>query len=227
MNHRNTPDPRNLHVVHAKPAGNSCTPRTGKTAKPLNLLDVSYVGTLLFFGLSLVHISFALVGLICAATPFILHAIHQDKRWCKTLCPRASLFTKLLGKVSLGLKAPGWLLGKGGRTAFLIWFIVNFAVAMMSTVMVSIGRIAPMDHARFLLFFPFPFELPQLLDLTVPAAVLHFGYRIFSLMFTSTSIGLLLGFLFRPRAWCAVCPIQTLTPMPKKKAASKSDRSAA
>lgn len=185
--------------------------------RSVHLLDVSFIGTLLFFGLSLLHISFALVGLVCAATPFILHAMHQDKRWCRKVCPRASLFTRVLSKLSLGLRAPGWLFGQGGRTAFLIWFFVNFGVALMSTFGVAVGRIGPLAHARFLMAFPF--ALPQMLDLAVPDPILHFSYRLFSLMFTSTTIGLLLGLLFKPRSWCAVCPISTLTPIPRKKVA--------
>lgn len=181
--------------------------------KPVNYMNISFIGTILFFGLSLVHISFALIGLVCAVTPFVLHAIHQDKRWCKTVCPRASLFTKVLSPISLGLKAPRWLFGKGARRAFLIWFIVNFTIAVMSTIMVSIGRIEPMAHIRFLLAFRMPFDLPQLIDPAVGPAIVHFGYRIFSLMFTSTTIGLVLGLLFRPRSWCSVCPIATLTPI--------------
>ena len=179
-------------------------------------MDVAFLGTLLFYLLSLLHISLALIGLICAVTPFLLHALHRDKRWCRSLCPRASLFTTALSRISIGLRAPGWLLGKVGRVAILIWFFANFTVALMSTIMVAAGRVEPMAHVRFLLAFRFPFELPQLLTFSAPDFVVHFGYRLFSLMSTSTMLGLGLGVLFRPRSWCAICPIATLTPLPKR-----------
>ena len=75
----------------------------------------------------------------------------------------------------------------------------------------ALDRIPPMDYVRFLMAFPIPIELPQLLQINLPDALIHLSYRIFSVMFTSTVIGLTMGFLFRPRSWCGICPVQTLT----------------
>jgi polyferredoxin len=86
----------------------------------------------------------------------------------------------------------------------------------MSTIMVSIGRIAPIEQIRFLIVFGLPINLPQFISTSAPDWLIHFGYRMYSVMFTSTTIGLILGFIYSPRAWCAFCPIRSLTTQKKK-----------
>jgi hypothetical protein len=55
-----------------------------------------------------------------------------------------------------------------------------------------------------------PFELPQLLHFTVSPVVLHLSYRLYSIMFSSTLVGLTLAILYMPRTWCSICPVQTM-----------------
>ena len=176
-----------------------------------NIYNWLFLATLLFFGLSFVHISFGLLGLICAITPFLLAYKTNSKLWCKSYCPRASLFTKLFASISLNKKAPSWLYSKQTKRFVLNFFCINLVMISMSTTMVALDRIPPMDYVRFLMAFPIPIELPQLLQINLPDALIHLSYRIFSVMFTSTVIGLTMGFLFRPRSWCGICPVQTLT----------------
>lgn len=183
----------------------------GGVLKQIKWMDWLFLGTLLFFILGMVHISLALLGFICMVTPFVMALKTRKRLWCSGYCPRAALFTKLLSKVSLGLKPPKWLFTANTKQLVIGFFCINLGFVVMSTVMVALDRVAPMAFIRFLIFFQVPLELPQLLDLNVPDFITHLGYRIYSIMFTSTVIGLLLGFLYKPRTWCAVCPIQTLT----------------
>ena len=73
------------------------------------------------------------------------------------------------------------------------------------------GKIAPIDRVRFLVIFTIPIEIPQLLPIDLPNAIIHLGFRAYSMMFTSTVVGLVLGVLYTPRSWCGICPINTLT----------------
>lgn len=167
--------------------------------------------TLLFFALGMIHISLSLVGLLCFTLPFYQYHKYKDKVWCKYYCPRAGMFTVLLSKISLQKPMPKWLKSPRFKKGVVIYFGVNIFFATMSTIMSSIGKMPPVDFVRFLIVFPAPFTLPQLLDWSVPVGLLHFSYRIYSMMFTSATVGLVLGMIYAPRTWCAICPIQTLT----------------
>jgi hypothetical protein len=180
-------------------------------AKKVSAMDALWVITILFFSLGFVHIGFSLLGLFCMGIPFALYLKSGEKLWCKKYCPRASLFLRILRKISLKKPLPKGFTKQKVRTGVLIYFGVNVFFATMSTIMVRLGRIPPIDYVRFLIVFPIPVALPQLLQLTISPWLLHLSYRIYSMMLTSTTIGLIIGFLYVPRAWCVICPIQTLT----------------
>ncbi|MDF1617180.1 hypothetical protein [Petrocella sp. FN5] len=131
--------------------------------------------------------------------------------WCKYYCPRAGLFKVIFGKIGLKKKIPNWIKNGKGKQMVLYYFGINLFFAAMSTIMVGLGRIDPIDHVRFLILFEIPFSLPQLLRYAAPSAIIHLGYRIYSMMLTSTIIGSVLAYLYLPRTWCMICPIQTLT----------------
>lgn len=174
-------------------------------------MDYLWVITVLFFALGFVNIGLSLVGLICMILPFVLYWKSGEKLWCKRFCPRASLFLRILSRVSLKRPLPKGFTKQKVKKGVLIYFGFNLFFATMSTIMVSLGRVAPIDYVRFLIVFPIPFDLPQLFHLALPSWLLHASFRIHSMMLTSTTIGLILGFLYVPRTWCVICPIQTLT----------------
>jgi len=171
------------------------------------------VFTILFFVLGIFNLLFAYLGFICMITPFILLLRDRKKTWCQRYCPRASLFDVLFtGRSLTGRPAPRFLTGRLVRNGFLVFFLINLFMLTMSTIMVSLGRVAAMEHLRFLIAFRLPFTVPQLIGMpVVPAWVLHLSFRITSMMMSTTVIGLLLGWIYRPRTWCAVCPIGTLS----------------
>jgi hypothetical protein len=175
--------------------------------------DYLFLITLTFFTLGFFNIIFALLGLACLLLPFVFLAKDKKKTWCRQYCPRASLFTVLLkGRSLSGKLGPEWLIKGKGKWFVLAYFSVNIFIIIMSTIMVSKGRNEPMEHVRFLLAFPIPWELPEFLKLgTMADWVVHLAYRIYSMFFTTTVIGLILGWLFLPRTWCKVCPINTLS----------------
>ena len=181
------------------------------TINKVNYQDKLFVFTIIFFAIGFLHISFAIIGLICFIAPFVLFSVYGDKVWCKYYCPRAGFLNKALSKISMHKKLPRWLTQAKVKKVVLTYFGINLFFITMSTIMVSLGKIQPIEQIRFMIVFPLPIKMPQLLNLDVIAPLLHLGYRVYSVMFSSTIIGLILGILYSPRTWCAICPIQTLT----------------
>ena len=122
------------------------------------------------------------------------------------------IFYRVLKILNIGFKTPKRLTGMKMRRNLLIYFGVNLFFITMSTIMVSIGRLEAIDKIRLLIVFQLPFGLPQIFPAAdLPAPVIHLAYRFYSLMLTSTILGVILAVLFKPRTWCSVCPINTIS----------------
>ncbi|QOR35488.1 hypothetical protein IMX26_01175 [Clostridium sp. 'deep sea'] len=178
--------------------------------------ELLFFGTILFFLLSIINISFSFLGMICMILPFVLYYRYKEKLWCKYYCPRSKLFTKLLSKISLGKKLPKSLTSKRAKYIVLSYFGINMFFMFMSTYAVLTSKIEPANFVKMFVFFKAPFTLPQLTNWALHSALLHLSYRVFSMFFSSILLGLVLGFIYRPRTWCVVCPISTLTTKSKK-----------
>ncbi|HEY5584779.1 MAG TPA: 4Fe-4S binding protein [Ruminiclostridium sp.] len=172
-----------------------------------------FIIAIMFFTLGFFNILFAWFGFVCLILPFILLAKNKRKTWCQDFCPRANLFGVLFRNRSLtGRAGPNWLIKGKAEWFVLVYFIFNLFVLTMSTFMVILGKRAPIDKIRFLIAFKLPWNIPQLLDFGVfPDWSVHLSFRIYSMMFTTTVLGLLLAWIFRPRTWCTVCPINTVS----------------
>jgi len=155
--------------------------------------------------------------------PFILLARDGKKTWCQNYCPRASLFTVLFKDKSLTSKsAPKWLRKNSVKEFFLYYFGFNLFILFMSTVMVFRGRIDAMEKVRFMMAFQLPWNIPQILNISfIPDWAVHLSFRIYSMMFTTTVIGLILGLLYSPRIWCTICPVNTVSDIVIKKISLK------
>ena len=93
----------------------------------------------------------------------------------------------------------------------VIYIGLNMLFAVMSTFGVAFGRIEPINAVRLWMFFEVPAPLPQLWAIQIPSFLSHFSYRIYSMTVSTVLIGLILGFLFAPRTWCMICPVNTLS----------------
>lgn len=178
-----------------------------------NWTNYLYVVTILFFSLGFFNIIFAWLGLICMLMPFVLLYKDKKKTWCNTYCPRGNLFSVVCRNRSLTGKAgPAWLIRGNAKWVMLGYFAINLFVLTMSTIMVFKGVREPLELIRFMMAFRLPWEIPQLLEIAgVQDWVIHLSFRIYSMMFTTTILGLVLGWLYKPRTWCTICPINTLS----------------
>ncbi len=183
-----------------------------------------FLFTLTYFALGFVNIHFALLGLVCMALPLILLLKNKKKTWCQGYCPRASLYTncgKLKGKSSR--KTPMFFINGHMKWIMLAYFAISLFFIIGSTLKVASGSMMPMNYLRFLLVIPIRGEMPQLIELSVIAPWLtHFSYRFYSMMMTTTTLGLILAFIYKPRTWCTVCPIATVSDIYIKSCKSKS-----
>lgn len=168
--------------------------------------------TLAFFALGFVNIHFALLGILCMTIPLVLLFRDKRKTWCQGYCPRASLYTTCGKMKKTSRNTPKFFIQGNMKWIMLTYFAVSLAIITMSTIKVAGGGVPPMTYLRFLIFIPIRGEMPQLFDLSNIAPWLtHLSYRFYSMMMTTTFLGLLLAALYKPRTWCTVCPISTIS----------------
>ncbi len=178
-----------------------------------------YLLTLFFFILGFINIHFSLLGIICMTLPIILLLNTRKKTWCQGYCPRASFFSSCgKNKKWVGLKTPKMFIQGNFKWIMLLYFGISLFFIFMSTFGVAKGMRAPMNYLRFLILIPVPFEMPQLIDISHSFTwVTHLSYRFYSMMMTTTILGLILAFIFKPRTWCTICPIATVSDLIIKK----------
>lgn len=184
------------------------------------LIKHSYFFTLIFFSLGFFNIFFGWLGFFCLILPFIFIAKDKKNSWCQSYCPRANLLSTVLKPFSkVNRVIPQWLLSGKGKSIMMVYFSLNMFMILMSTLMVFMDRREPLDKIRLLIAFQLPWDIPQLLHFPgLSDWIIHLSFRMYSMMLTTTIIGLVLGTLYRPRTWCTICPMATLTSMTLKDA---------
>lgn len=180
--------------------------------------------TLFYFALGMVNIHFALLGLVCMGIPLFLLFKNRKKTCYQGYCPRANLYVTC-GKATSKWsgKTPMFFIKGPMKWIMLSYFGLSLNIITVSTIAVANGK-PPMDFMKFLLIFSLG-KLPQLVSIASPTWVLHLAYRFYSMMLTTTTIGLILALVYKPRTWCTICPIATVSELyiksGKKKTAVK------
>lgn len=169
--------------------------------------------TLSYFGLGFVNIHFALLGIVCMMLPLILLFRDKRKTWCQNYCPRASLYStcgRLTSKHSY--KTPKFFISGNMKWIMLAYFGISLFFITVSTVKVAAGSMPPMNYLRFLLVIPINAQMPQLVEFyNIAPWITHLSYRFYSMMMTTTILGFILALIYRPRTWCTICPIATVS----------------
>lgn len=198
--------------------------------------DYFWIWTILFFVLGFFNILFAWLGLFDMFTPLILAIFGGNKFFCNHMCGRSQLLAlipqvpeiinkkriekwKKLGakgecpkahiKLCRNVSTPTWMTSKWFRCCFLIFFFSMFGNVLCQTWLVFGG--ADLDQTLSLFStFHFPWNWAYTIN-TTPAWVAQFAFSFYSLMLSSTLIGLVLMILYKPRTWCGFCPMGTMT----------------
>ena len=93
---------------------------------------------------------------------------------------------------------------------FLVFFLVMFGNMIFQTYLVGAG----VENLKEAIKLFWTFRIPRgwaYSGETVPEWIAQFSFGFYSLMRTSTLIGLIVMVLFKPRSWCAFCPMGTMT----------------
>ena len=171
--------------------------------------DYLWIWTILYFTLGFFNILFAWLGLIDFMVPLLIAVFGGSKAFCNRYCGRGQLLHQC-GKCSRNVQAPRWMASKWFRYGFLIFFLSMFGNMLFQTYLVAAGTQTLKEAIKLLWLFRVPWDWAY----TTGAAadwVAKFSFSFYSLMLTSTIIGLVVNTLFKPRTWCSFCPMGTMT----------------
>ena len=184
--------------------------------------DYLWIVSALYLILGFFNILFAWFGLLCFLIPLLIAIFGGGKAYCNRYCGRGQLFELLGGRFGLSRKKdiPAWVRSRGFRYGFLIFFFTMFFNMLWNTWLVFAGA-KSLGQAVTLLW---TIKLPWHWAYTVPVTpwVAQFSFGFYSVMLTSTVLGLITMMLYKPRSWCVYCPMGTMTQLISKAKAGNS-----
>ena len=176
--------------------------------------DYLWIWTILYFVLGFFNILFAWLGLIDFLVPLFVALFGGGKAFCNRYCGRGQLFQQLgdCGKCSRNQTSPKFFTARWFRYGFLVFFLTMFGSMLIQTYLVAAGGANLTETIKLLRMFRVPWDWAYTAG-TVSDWVAKFAFDFYSLMLTSTIIGLAVMALFKPRSWCVFCPMGTMTQM--------------
>ena len=171
--------------------------------------DYLWIWTILYFILGFFNILFAWLGMVDFLVPLVIALFGGNKAFCNRYCGRGQLLG-CRGKFTRRRPAPRWISSKWFRYGFLAFFLSMFASILLKTWLVASGAASLQEAIKLLWTFRVPWDWAYTAG-TAPDWAAQFAFGFYSLMLTSTIIGLVLNLLYRPRTWCSFCPMGTMT----------------
>ncbi len=184
-------------------------PNTAKAKK--HWYDYLWIVTPIYLGLGFFNILFAWIGLVFFFLPLILSACGFGKIYCNLYCDRGR-FLDLLGKklhISMNRKTPKWVSSPVFRYGFLIFFLIMFIQMLFNTYLVFSSAKTLSETVKLFWTFNVPWNWAY--NGSAAPWVAQFAFGFYSIMLTSTLIGVIFTVLFKPRSWCVFCPMGTMT----------------
>lgn len=171
-----------------------------------------FLVTLSFLLLGFVNIHFALIGFLCMTAPIVLLVKTNRKAYCQGYCPRANMYQKLkyIKSNKKVRRMPKWMMGKKAKEIVFNYFLISLGIMVITTIMVLIGRVQPMLSVRLFIVIPLG-PLPQIVTIESFPWLMHLSYRMYSMILSTTLLGLVLGLMYQPRSWCVICPITSVS----------------
>lgn len=174
--------------------------------------DYLWIWSIIYFALGFFNILFAWLGMIDFIVPLIFAVVGGNKQFCNRYCGRGQLFS-VLGKAKKGTAcrpAPKWLSSKWFRYGFLVFFLTMFGNIVFQTWLVGSGASSLREAIKLFWTIRVPWGWTYTAG-TVPEWIAQYAFGFYSLMLTSTLIGLIVMVLYKPRTWCSFCPMGTMT----------------
>jgi len=181
-----------------------------------DIFDYMWIASILYLLLGFFNILFAWLGMICFIVPLVISLVGKGKAYCNNYCGRGQLLN-LLGnkhKLSRGKDIPQFMKSKGFRYGFLVFFLTMFSNMLFYTVLVFREQKGIRQVITLLWTFKFSWNWVNISG--VSPWIAQFAYGFFSLMLTSTLLGIVTMLLYKPRSWCVYCPMGTMTHMISK-----------
>ena len=174
--------------------------------------DYLWIVSATYLILGFFNILFAWIGLLCGGIPLLIAIFGGDKMYCNKFCGRGQLFDLLGNKLGLSRKKdiPKFLRSKWFRYGFLIFFFIMFFNMLFSTYLVFEGTRDLKEVVTLLWTIKLPWNWAYHGTAVAPW-VAQFAFGFYSVMLTSTVLGLITMILYKPRSWCVYCPMGTMT----------------
>ena len=171
-----------------------------------------WIWSILYFALGFFNILFAWLGMIDFLVPILIAIFGGNKYFCNHLCGRGQLFSRLgnHGKCSRQKSTPNWMTSKWFRYGFLLFFLTMFGNMVYQTYLVAAGAANLREVIKLFWTIRVPWNWAYSAGTTADW-VAQFSFGFYSLMLTSTLIGLIVMVLYKPRTWCTFCPMGTMT----------------
>lgn len=176
-----------------------------------SIFQYLWVFSSLYLILGFFNILFAWLGLICFMVPLIISLFSGSKAYCNKYCGRGQLLDLLGNKLKLSRQKPMpvWMKHKYFRYAFLVFFMTMFVNMLFNTYLVFNGTQSLKQVITILWTFKLPWNLADLSTITPWVSQFAFGF--YSIMLTSTILGIITMLLYKPQSWCVYCPMGTMT----------------
>ena len=170
-----------------------------------------WLWSVIYFSLGFVNILFALLGLISFCLPLLFAIFGGNKLFCNRYCDRGQLLRFFGSQLGFSRRhdIPQWMHSNGFRFGFMIFFFAMFGGILYTSWMVYLETTSLKEVIT--LFWCIEFPRSGAATTLVSPAVAQFAFGLYSLMLTSEFIALAAMFYYRPRTWCAFCPMGTLT----------------
>ncbi len=169
------------------------------------IISASYI-TLGFF-----NILFGWLGLACFFIPLLISVFGGTKSYCNKYCGRGQLLQLLGDKLRLSpyRDIPAWMKSRKFRYGFLVFFMSMFVNMIFVTWLVFSGSRSLEQTVSLLWTFRLPWHWAY--SGGVAPGVAQFAFGFYSIMITSTLLGIVTMLLYKPRSWCVYCPMGTMT----------------
>ena len=172
--------------------------------------DYLWIWTIVYFTLGFFNILFAWLGMIDFLVPLGFAIFGGNKHFCNKYCGRGQLLGKIGSKCSLNRPTPKFMSSKWFRYGFLIFFLAMFGNMIFQTYLVGSGAQSLTEGIKLFWTFNVPWGWAYSGGV-FPDWVAKFSFGFYSLMLTSTLIGIIVMVLFKPRTWCVFCPMGSMT----------------
>lgn len=179
-------------------------------------LDYMWIISITYFSLGFFNILFAWLGLLCFLIPIILATLGKGKSYCNIYCGRGQLLDLLGNKFNLSRNKPmpKFLKSKLFRYGFLTFFMTMFLIMLFNTYLVFAGARDLKEVLQIIWSFKLPWKISNT-DI-FPLWVYQFALGFYSMMLTSTILGIITMILYKPKSWCVYCPMGTMTQLISK-----------